>query len=50
VPFKPFVIAQGVFQVSFTTFVLWTLVGRGALFFLEALLVPAMARPPSSSS
>jgi membrane protein YqaA with SNARE-associated domain len=38
VPFKPFVIAQGVFQVPFVTFVVWTLVGRGALFFLEAFL------------
>lgn len=36
VPFKPFVIAQGVFQVPFITFVVWTFVGRGALFFLEA--------------
>jgi membrane protein YqaA with SNARE-associated domain len=36
--FKPFVIAQGVFQVPFFTFVVWTLVGRGALFFLEAFL------------
>ena len=38
VPFKPFVIAQGVFQVPFVTFVVWTLVGRGSLFFLEAFL------------
>ena len=38
VPFKPFVIAQGVFQVPFITFVVWTLVGRGALFFIEAFL------------
>ena len=38
VPFKPFVIAQGVFQVPFATFVLGTLVGRGCLFFFEGFL------------
>lgn len=38
VPFKPFVIAQGVFQVPFIPFVIGTLVGRGALFFTEGLL------------
>jgi membrane protein YqaA with SNARE-associated domain len=38
VPFKPFVIAQGVFQVPFTTFVIGTLLGRGSLFFIEAFL------------
>lgn len=38
VPFKPFVIAQGVFQVPFVTFVIGTLAGRGALFFLEGFL------------
>jgi membrane protein YqaA with SNARE-associated domain len=38
VPFKPFVIAQGVFQVPFVTFVMGTLLGRGSLFFLEAFL------------
>ena len=38
VPFKPFVIAQGVFQVPFGTFIVGTLLGRGALFFLEAFL------------
>jgi membrane protein YqaA with SNARE-associated domain len=38
VPFKPFVIAQGVFQVPFGTFVAGTLLGRGALFFVEAFL------------
>ncbi|HET7106382.1 MAG TPA: VTT domain-containing protein [Candidatus Acidoferrum sp.] len=38
VPFKPFVIAQGVFQVPFATFVIGTLLGRGALFFVEAFL------------
>ena len=35
VPFKPFVIAQGVFQVPFATFVEGTMVGRGCLFFAE---------------
>lgn len=38
VPFKPFVIAQGVFQVPFVTFVIGTLIGRGALFFFEGFL------------
>lgn len=38
VPFKPFVIAQGVFQVPFVPFVVGTLVGRGALFFVEGFL------------
>jgi membrane protein YqaA with SNARE-associated domain len=38
VPFKPFVIAQGVFQVPFATFVIGTLFGRGSLFFVEAFL------------
>jgi undecaprenyl-diphosphatase len=38
VPFKPFVIAQGVFQVPFLTFVVGTLLGRGALFFFEGFL------------
>ncbi len=38
VPFKPFVIAQGVFQVPFLPFVLGTFVGRGTLFFVEGLL------------
>jgi membrane protein YqaA with SNARE-associated domain len=38
VPFKPFVIAQGVFQVPFGTFVIGTLLGRGSLFFVEAFL------------
>ena len=37
-PFKPFVIAQGVFQVPFGTFVVGTLLGRGALLFVEAFL------------
>ncbi len=38
VPFKPFVVAQGVFQVPFATFVIGTFVGRGALFFVEGFL------------
>jgi membrane protein YqaA with SNARE-associated domain len=38
VPFKPFVIAQGVFQVPFVTFVVGTLAGRGILFFFEGFL------------
>src|SRR5258708_20918108 len=38
VPFKPFVIAQVVFQVAFVTFVVGTLLGRGSLFFIEAFL------------
>jgi membrane protein YqaA with SNARE-associated domain len=38
VPFKPFVIAQGVFQVPWTIFVLGTLLGRGCLFFIEGYL------------
>jgi len=38
VPFKPFVIAQGVFQVPFVTFVIGTLLGRGSLFFIEGFL------------
>ena len=35
VPFKPFVIAQGVFQVPLVTFVIGTFVGRGLLFLCE---------------
>jgi membrane protein YqaA with SNARE-associated domain len=38
VPFKPFVIAQGVFQVPFVAFVVATFVGRGALFLMEGFL------------
>jgi membrane protein YqaA with SNARE-associated domain len=38
VPFKPFVIAQGVFQVPFVPFLVGTFVGRGALFFIEGFL------------
>jgi membrane protein YqaA with SNARE-associated domain len=38
VPFKPFVIAQGVFQVPLLPFLVGTFVGRGTLFFIEGLL------------
>jgi uncharacterized membrane protein YdjX (TVP38/TMEM64 family) len=38
VPFKPFVVAQGVFQVPFIPFVVGTFLGRGALFFMEGFL------------
>ena len=38
VPFKPFVVAQGVFRVPFVAFVVGTFVGRGALFFAEGFL------------
>lgn len=38
VPFKPFVIAQGVLQVPFGIFVIGTLTGRGLLFFFEGFL------------
>lgn len=38
VPFKPFVIAQGVFRVPFVPFAVGTFVGRGVLFFAEGFL------------
>jgi hypothetical protein len=38
VPFKPFVVAQGVFQVPFIPFVVGTFLERGALFFTEGFL------------
>lgn len=38
VPFKPFVLAEGVFQVPLPQFVAGILVGRGCRFFLEGLL------------
>ena len=38
VPFKPFVIAQGVFQVPFMTFLLGTLAGRFVRFLIEGYL------------
>lgn len=37
VPFKPFVLAQGLLQVPIVPFVVGTFVGRGCLFFLEGL-------------
>jgi membrane protein YqaA with SNARE-associated domain len=37
VPFKPFVIAQGVFQVPVPAFLVGTLLGRGCLFVAEGL-------------
>src|SRR5262249_13894400 len=37
VPFKPFVIAQGVFQVPMPAFLVGTLLGRGCLFMAEGL-------------
>ena len=38
VPFKPFVVAQGVFQVPLAAFILGTLLGRGCLFLFEGFL------------
>jgi membrane protein YqaA with SNARE-associated domain len=38
VPFKPFVIAQGVLQVPLVPFVIGTFVGRGCLFLFEGFL------------
>lgn len=38
VPFKPFVIAQGVFQVPWPAFLIGTLVGRGWRFLMEGLV------------
>ena len=38
VPFKPFVLAQGLLQVPVVPFVVGTFVGRGCMFFLEGLL------------
>jgi membrane protein YqaA with SNARE-associated domain len=38
VPFKPFVIAQGVFRVPLTAFLLGTLLGRGLLFLGEGFI------------
>ncbi len=37
-PFKPFVLAAGVFQVSVQTFALALIVGRGLRYFLEGFL------------
>jgi len=38
VPIKPFLIAQGVFQVPLVTFLVGTLAGRACRFFAEAFL------------
>lgn len=38
VPFKPFVLAEGVFQVPLRTFVLALLLGRGLRYFIEGIL------------
>lgn len=38
VPFKPFILAEGVFQVPLRTFVLGLLLGRGVRYFLEGIL------------
>ena len=38
VPFKPFVVAQGVFQVPLATFIFGTVLGRGCLFLFEGFL------------
>lgn len=38
IPTKPFVVAQGVFQIPVTTFLIGTLAGRACRFFVEALL------------
>lgn len=39
IPYKVFTIAAGVFYVNFRTFVLASIVGRGARFFIEAILI-----------
>lgn len=39
IPFKLFTIAGGLFRVSFLPFVIASIIGRGARFFLEAYLV-----------
>jgi len=38
VPFKPFILAEGVFQVPLRTFVLALLLGRGLRYFAEGIL------------
>lgn len=39
IPYKVFTIAAGVFYINFRVFVLTSIVGRGARFFLEAVLI-----------
>ena len=41
IPYKVFTIAAGALQMSFLPFVLASLVGRGARFFLVAMLIAA---------
>jgi len=38
VPFKPFILAEGVFQVPLRTFVFGLLLGRGLRYFIEGIL------------
>jgi membrane protein YqaA with SNARE-associated domain len=38
VPFKPFILAEGVFQVPLRTFVVGLLLGRGLRYFIEGIL------------
>jgi membrane protein YqaA with SNARE-associated domain len=38
VPFKPFILAEGVFQVPLRTFVVALLLGRGLRYFFEGIL------------
>lgn len=38
VPFKPFILAEGVFQVPLRTFVVALLLGRGLRYFIEGIL------------
>jgi membrane protein YqaA with SNARE-associated domain len=38
VPFKPFILAEGVFQVPLRTFVTALLLGRGLRYFIEGIL------------
>lgn len=44
IPFKVFTIASGVFKVNKTTFLLASLLGRGARFFLEGLIIMLLGR------
>lgn len=39
IPYKVFTIAGGVFYINFKKFVLMSIIGRGARFFLEAVLI-----------
>ncbi|KNZ69103.1 phosphoesterase PA-phosphatase-like protein [Thermincola ferriacetica] len=44
IPFKVFTIASGVFKVNKNTFLLASLLGRGARFFLEGLIIMLLGR------